>query len=1658
MNKLTALTSAAVFSLSLCSPATAQDVVISEFLADNERGLKDEDGNRNDWIELRNVTGSAVSLTGWYLTDDSLRPKKWPFPAVSIPANGTLLVWASEKDRRQVGSPLHTNFKLSANGEYLGLMRPGATAGSTAVEHDYAPAYPKQFPNISYGLEQTTLNSKIIQAGTNCRYLVPSAGTLDVNYGLNANNFTVLIPPASTQWDQAAPWTTAALPLKFHQGTTTGQYDALPGTDIETTFYNQVAGTVTRPSVYLRIPFNITNVASLSTVKLRMQIDDGYIAYLNGVSIPIADFNGPENEGAAVLFWNQPAAAEFTNAISTTWQETLVDKSLLRNGENILSIHAFNRANNNVDFLCWPEMELSESNAGPSLTSKQFFRVATPNTANVNGVSNPGPVIAETTENPPSPTVPALGAAVADSVTEFSGNQGQLGWSYGWADYGSGVAGKNVYNPDAFQQFAGGTTAGAWAAGTNFWTGTLWDHNTAAAAPWTMHSNTATHPSDSNPATQQLAASVRRWTSDVTGNYILAGFFQRAATTGDGSTGHLFHNGVSVFSGLTVGDFRGFQVPVTLAVGDRIDMVVDVGPANEDASDNTSVQLRVIPAPTTPPVYQKITARVGQSVQPLASVVCKFRVLNNGENTLPMADNGMNGDAVAGDGIFTCNADITLAQAGQSLRWRIVATDDAGNTTADPPYQDIFNDPQYYGTMVADASTSTSQLPVLHWFPASLANSATAAGDRGSVYYLGQFYDNVRSKLHGQSTVGFAKKSLGLDFARDQRFQYKVGEKRVRDVLLLSNWADKAKVRNTIAWETYRAAGTPALFAFPVRVHQSGQFYGVFDMVEDADDIYLERAGLKGGALYKMYNSFNNTAGAYSGVEKKSRQEENNADLNALNTALNTAVTINTRRQYAYDNLNLPELANNLAVTALIINQDQGHKNYFLYRDTEGTREWTILPWDCDLTFGHTWTGNTLNSTTAAPQIGASYFDDHIDSQRGLRLGVENWVKNIMYNQPEFNKMFLRRLRTLMDEWLIDVNATSGFFETRMAQILDTIEPPALPLNQTDSWLDGQRWGLWWTALPWKIQASNASATVASTATTFSQMWTLHGPRGSLGRVINPNGNPTTTLIADTTNNAALSAYISTACYSLGAATVTTNNASPNNLLNYDANTYPPFGGGTTNQGGTPATYRNTGAPQTIHPFLKGRRLRLYDTTATRPLSGTAAIPSAQPSTINITFDSQEVNPGLHGGLKQDAEFFILKNNETTEVDISGWKLTGAVEYTFPGGCVIPPAADAASTLPNKENLGLLHVARSPYHFRQRTTGPRGNQNRFVVGPYKGQLSARGEVIELRKPDNTLVASNAYAAAPTPMQQALRVVEVMYAPLAPTPAELAANNVLQASDFEFLVLENIGNTTLDLTGATFTEGLSYTFGTLSLNAGERVVLAANPAAFALRHPGYVGTVVGGFLGDLNNGGEQIHLVDNVGESILEFTYDGAWYWPADNAGHSLKVVDRAAAYTNWDNVAHWAPSLTEGGLTNNTGMVYDQFRRAEFTATQQMNAAVSGPDADEDHDGISNLIEYSAAGDPNTPVSRLLPTHGSVTVGTDTFATISFRRHKTALDLEYEPIASSDLTSWDSLQDQVGSVVDNGDGTETVTFRDAMPTTPTQRRYVTLRVNLLGNP
>ncbi len=200
----------------------AIDPIISEFQAENSSTIQDDDGDSSDWIEIRNPDTVSVNLAGWYLTDDKTDLTKWQLPGKVVNPGDQLLVFASGKDRTDPTKVLHTNFRLTGDGEYLALVKPD---GRTIVQ-SFDP-YPSQFQDQSYGQAVAKEASDLIQPSATVRAFVPTDDSLGANWtqpgfndsawaaGAQGTGFEVLQPafsvvdpfdaPLSADWSTDIP-------------------------------------------------------------------------------------------------------------------------------------------------------------------------------------------------------------------------------------------------------------------------------------------------------------------------------------------------------------------------------------------------------------------------------------------------------------------------------------------------------------------------------------------------------------------------------------------------------------------------------------------------------------------------------------------------------------------------------------------------------------------------------------------------------------------------------------------------------------------------------------------------------------------------------------------------------------------------------------------------------------------------------------------------------------------------------------------------------------------------------------------------------------------------------------------------------------------------------------------------------------------------------------------------------------------------------------------------------------------------------------------------------------------------------------------------------------------------------------------------------------
>jgi len=106
----------------LTSVVQNSPVQLAEIVASNTKLRPDESGVFHDYVVLRNTSGDAVDIGGWYLSDTPRLPRLWKFPqGVVIPGGGTLTVYCSGLNRVADAGHLHTSFRLSSEGETVTL-------------------------------------------------------------------------------------------------------------------------------------------------------------------------------------------------------------------------------------------------------------------------------------------------------------------------------------------------------------------------------------------------------------------------------------------------------------------------------------------------------------------------------------------------------------------------------------------------------------------------------------------------------------------------------------------------------------------------------------------------------------------------------------------------------------------------------------------------------------------------------------------------------------------------------------------------------------------------------------------------------------------------------------------------------------------------------------------------------------------------------------------------------------------------------------------------------------------------------------------------------------------------------------------------------------------------------------------------------------------------------------------------------------------------------------------------------------------------------------------------------------------------------------------------------------------------------------------------
>ncbi len=577
-----------------------------------------------------------------------------------------------------------------------------------------------------------------------------------------------------------------------------------------------------------------------------------------------------------------------------------------------------------------------------------------------------------------------------------------------------------------------------------------------------------------------------------------------------------------------------------------------------------------------------------------------------------------------------------LPAAGHLLRWAAVVEDAEGRVWRTPSFCDPDNAYQYYGTIVEPTAEQVSaDLQTFHLFvdPVNHLSQMDVDADkqnrtlvpygaRTGIYdgQTGLYYDNVRIDLRGNTSASWNKKSHGLRFNKSQPLTctdpFDGVEIETRKTSFIAEWPDPARIRQALSFKVLRMAGCPVPFDYPVRIQRNGEFYQMsFHSNRFTDELIEDWYGLDPkGYSYKNVGTFANKTYA-GGIEKKTPEDGNEGDLTVLNQFCSyisgsqvtdadnsTGLDDATLTRKVVEKFDLPAWFNYLAVTKITTETDDVWANLSAYYDVNGTGTWMPLAYDLNDSWGQYY----KDDLTGHPKLGtladADWFKSHPfyggnrvrahKSDGGEVFGNDrnNRAFDVIWQNARFRRMYLRRLRTLMDEIL---------------------KEPGTAKEDTPFWV-------WAQAVSAAENADYRLDVIKWNHGTGTPVW----------------------------------------CWT-------------ENAFDWDKN------GNAVSAKGMDDLWDNYIVPRRVHLFnthsITNTSWEVGYATAKN-----AGIPEAQAPTANLAAGFSVVNVDAEGLFDTVAEAaLVISNANNVAVDMSGWKLAGAVEYTFAPGTVI----DAEGTL-----------------------------------------------------------------------------------------------------------------------------------------------------------------------------------------------------------------------------------------------------------------------------------------------------------------------------------------------------------------------------------------
>jgi len=404
--------------------------------------------------------------------------------------------------------------------------------------------------------------------------------------------------------------------------------------------------------------------------------------------------------------------------------------------------------------------------------------------------------------------------------------------------------------------------------------------------------------------------------------------------------------------------------------------------------------------------------------------------------SLPMRDDGLNGDERAADSVYTALLPASLQTHRRLVRYRIVAQD-AGQRTIRAPYEDdpepnfayfVYDGVPAWQAAIQPGSANQTRAQVQTYSAAEMGRlpayhllakkssvedatwNSRYGGDLyrwgGTLVYDGKVYDHIRYRMRGGVwRYAMGKNMWKFDLNRGHDFEprdnygkrYKTKWRKINlgAAIQQGDYEHRGEqgMFESVGFRLFNLAGveSPKAHWITLRIiddaveasqssQYNGDFWGLYLAIEQEDGRFLDEHDLPDGNLYKMEGGTGelNNQGRTAATDK--------SDLNAF---LNTYRSTTPSESWWRTNFDIAKYFNYQAIVQGIHHYDICYgKNYFYFLNPE-TRLWAVHTWDLDLT----WADNMFDA-------GCGGRDDFLD-----RVALN----------PIFNREYRNRVREIRD-------------------------------------------------------------------------------------------------------------------------------------------------------------------------------------------------------------------------------------------------------------------------------------------------------------------------------------------------------------------------------------------------------------------------------------------------------------------------------------------------------------------------------------------------------------------------------------------------------------------------------------------------------------------